>query len=217
MEIKNNSISIFPKRKDLHGIFALLYNITQKYSSRYFLDDGSTTTFNVTSLDKYYADTKQHYFSITGIDSFKITFDAPFLLSGYSISNIIRYGSNTFPHSWEIYGQSLTNENIYYLLDSQEKVFFCRTNNYLCNDEQILTFDTTKVYKSQRAFKTFKFKQIKNSGSYDYILMRAIDLYGTLCGKDQSCSFIHFMYRSKKSKRTIPSVHIIFITFTIKN
>ena len=215
MEIENNSISIFSKRKDLHGIFALLYNITKKYSSRYFLDDGSTTGYNVTSLDKYYAETEQYYFSDNGIDSFTITFDAPFLLSGYSISNIIRDSNNSFPHSWEIYGQSLTNENIYYLLDSQEKVFFCGVNHYNCNDEQILTFDTTKIYKSQRAFKTFKFKQIKNSGSHNYILMRAIDLYGTLCGKDMSCSFIHYTCRPRK--RIISSIHIIFITFTIKN
>ena len=215
MEIENNSISIFAKSKDLHGIFALLYNITKRYSSRYFLDDGSITENNVTSLDKYYADTKQHYFSTFGIDSFKITFDAPFLLSGYSISNIIRDNHNTFPHSWKIYGQSLTNENIYYLLDSQEKVFFCGTGIYQCNNEQTLSFDTTKVYKSQRAFKTFKFKQIQNSRQNKYILMRAIDLYGTLCGKDQSCSFIHYTCRPKK--KIIPSVHLIFITFTIKN
>ena len=190
--VNNNSISIFKKTKDdIHGIFALLKDLNRFTKSRYNLTDESLKQDKVWNLDQYYEE-KRYYISDENVTEFSITFDSPFLLSGYSISNAKSSDNNTFPRDWAIYGQSLQNQKHLIPLDKRVNQYFCGQGIRACVDENIRTYDTLSVYQSRRAFKTFIFRQIENSWGKNYILMRAIDLYGTLCGQDGSCSFIHF-------------------------
>ena len=211
-EINNNSISIFPKKnEDIHGIFALLKDLNGDYRSRYKIN--SLSENSVAPIDKYY-NGGTGYISNENDLIINITFDSPFLLSGYSISNkVYQDDKNSFPSNWVLYGQNPTNSNSFYVLDTQTDQQFCNTK-FTCTEEHINTYDTTKVYRAMKPFKTFIFHQLKNSCGFDYILMKAFDLYGTLCGIDGKCSFIHYTCRSYKAIKKTFVVCVVFLIFS---
>ena len=189
----------------------MLKDLNSDYNSRYSISSKSVLT-DVTNIDKYY-NKSAHYHSDDNDLQINITFDSPFLLSAYSICNKVHTSySNSFPKEWILYGQSLTNPEKFYVLDNQNNQQFCgeRTS---CREEQIKTYDTTTVYRKMKPFKTFIFHQLKNSYNYSYILLRAIDFYGTLCGQDGKCSFIHYTCNPKKGVKN-HKFCIVFLIFS---
>ena len=188
LRVDVNSISIFQKeKKNMHGIFSLLQtlNLETRYSitSRKPANKG----FVVTNLDKYY---KQHlcYQSSSEDPSFIVTFDSPFLLSGYSISNHISGGGNSFPRDWSLFGSNSQNLETLKLIDQKKDQLFCE-NAAVCETMHINTYSTMNVYKNYKPYRTFFFNQTRNSCDEPYLLMRAIDFYGVLCPQTGPCGF----------------------------
>ena len=213
MTTENYSISVFNNKKnDMHGIFALLHDINGHYASRYKIEDeNSRPNGEAYNLDKYYEGEGYWLQTNENVFSFNITFDSPFLLAGYSLCNQIHQAANSFPSSWNIYGEINGHR---YKLDTRHDVSFCEEGKNVCSEENIRTFDTINVYRSQKAVNRIIFEQTANSVNKPYVYMRALDLYGTLCGKDQFCSFIH--YTCEYKKRYLKPVLLWISIFTMK-
>ena len=195
---ENYSLSLFNKREnDIHGMFALLHEITGQYATRYNITEKNERKgYEAFNLDKYYSENNFYLFSNEDTISFTITFDSPFLLAGYSMCNHrLINDSNSFPKSWNIYGEINGRR---YTLDKRTDVSFCEEGKTYCDKENIKTFNTINVYRSQRAVTKIIFEQTENSLNKQYIFLKSFDLYGTLCGKNQLCSFIHFTCESQK-------------------
>ena len=194
----------------MHGIFSLLQslNLESRYtiSSRQPEQSGHV----VTNLDKYYSQTGLCYQSSSEDPSFIVTFDAPFLISGYSLSNKVGSGNNSFPRDWILYGsnsQDFSQETHLNILDKQENQLFCENQN-VCSTMHTNIYSTVNVYKRYIPYRTYFFKQTKSSVNRDYLLLRAIDFYGVLCPEEGNCDFPVITFKSN-SHILIPKAFFI--------
>ena len=178
----NQTFSIHQSNQSsIFGIFAFLKDLNGVYGSRYEIEcDNSSNINSLNSLDKFYEKEYLPYHSSTGFLEIKFRFDSPFLLRGYAISNGVQveYG-NSYPDSWEILGIDNKGRN---LLDKQENQQFC--DKYVCTKENPIGYSVRQVSKG---YKEFIFKQTHNSAGNDYIYMRSIDFFGTLCSSNSRC------------------------------
>ena len=194
-DFNNQPVSVLQNNlTTIHGIFSLLRQLNGNYSSRYIIDAEPRESYPISSLDQYFEWTaNEKYWSIDGSKTINITFDSPFLLSGYALSNGFQNSKtgNTFPSEWKIYGVT-ENENI--LLDEQSNQQFCGENVARCFNESVKGYSIKLQY---RAFKKFIFEQTKNSGGFEYLFLRSFDLFGTLCGINDQCNYHFFQLTAK--------------------
>ena len=196
----------------IHGIFSLLHELNGDFGTRYNIEANPREEFSAESLDRYFEWTdNKKYWAVDGSKNITINFNEPFLLSGYAISNGVQDSTgNTFPTAWKLYGfDNETNKRI--LLNKQTNQEFCGKRNKACKTESVKGFYISFQY---RAFKSFIFEQTTNSGGNDYIFMRSIDLFGTLCGINGQCNF-HFYQLTSKVK--IKQGEIVLVSIFILN
>ena len=204
-DFNNQPISILQNNlTTIHGIFALLRQLNGSYGSRYQIEANPRENFPKESLDQYYEWTdNKKYWSEEGNKTITIQFDSPFLLSGYALSNGVQnIDGSTYPTGWKIYGEINSK---FILLDEQKNQQFCGENIIKCRTEHIKGY---KIKFQYRAFNKFIFEQTTNSENQDYIFMRSIDLFGTLCGMNYQCNY-HFYQLTAQTKSTKCNIIIL--------
>ena len=211
------SVKFNQDENDLKGIFYYLNKANGKYASRYSIEGeknkDAENPGSASYLDKYYNETKFHFWSSNENPSFSITFNSIFFMTGYGLSNRVSSGENTYPRSWSIYGISSNNEAS--LLDEQKNQTFCDKYESTCSKESINKYkiNINTNPRQNKGFKTFLFNQTKMSGSGSYLYLRAFELFGYLCSPDKTCRIIKptcnkYLYK-------IPIFIIFFTTILI--
>ena len=177
--LQNNMSSLF-------GIFAFLHDLNLEYQSRYNLTGPSRNEdlFPLSYIDQHYTKpSKASFVSQYDVCDFRIKFDSPFILTGYSIMNSIMDNGNTHPKSWEIYG---VKDNEKYLIETQKNQSFCMTTDGFCKTQQINGY---KLKRIPKGYKEFIFNQTESSAKKNYVVIESLDLFGVLCGIGQECKF----------------------------
>ena len=164
----------------IHGIFAFLRDLNGKYQSRYEIEQ--LPNDETVMVDRYFDSSHRYYQSENDHLEITIHFNSLFLLTGYAIGNASPSHYNSYPTGWNIFG--VDSNNIRHLLDSQTKQKF-GDNSAICTTEIIKGYQV----KTSFGYRKFIFQQTSNSLSHKYILLKGIDLYGTLCGIGQKCKF----------------------------
>ena len=212
-DFSNQPISILQNNlTTIHGIFSLLRQLNGSYGSRYEINANPEASYSTNSLDKYYEyKGVDGYRSENGKKTITIKFDSPFLLSGYALSNSAHHISgNSYSTGWKMLG---VTDDKHILLDEQFSQTFCIEGEGKCHTEKILGFNIKLQY---RAFKTFIFEQTSNSYNNDYVYLKSIDLFGTLCGINDQCNYHFFQLTVKTNphKCNIIILHSFFFCLT---
>ena len=191
----------------IHGIFAFLQELNGKYSSRYEIEANPLNEGDVGKIiDNYYSEQNIPYRSQEGKNEITFRFKSPLLLTGYAIGNSTPDSSNSYPEAWNIIG--IDDSKNRYIIDTQTEQKFCYNNLTYCPTEIIKGY---KISKRVRGFKEFVFQQTKNSDHHSYVLLRAIDFFGTLCGINKSCSFSFYSCIVRTSNLRSPVIITIYL------
>ena len=205
LSIHQNNLS------SLHGVFAFLKELNGKYGSRYTIegshhDQDHYSTF----LDKYYENNDNYVFWSTEEDpEIIIRFNSTFLLTGYALMNGVQASSNSAPTGWDIYGVDSRGTKI--LLDKQSDQKFCETKSqrFQCS---IMSIKGYQIKTQFKGFKEFIFHQTENSNKFKWLFLKSIDLFGTLCGIGEKCTFKVITCNIKRGLHTNLIFIIIFFS-----
>ena len=212
-EFNNQPISVLQNNlTTIHGIFAFLKNLNEKTRTRYAIISYEKSGYINQCLDDYYEyEGNSRYWSQENHFNISIVFDSPFLLSGYAISNGVfnTNEGNSYPKEWRMIGVDMnTGQNV--VLDTQKNQKFCEDN--ICKEEVVKGY---RVKKSYKAFKEFIFEKTNTGGSDNYLFMKSIDLFGTLCGKKGQCDFHYFQLSCGMKKSIECSMNVFIFDFMI--
>ena len=161
-EFNNQPIGVLQNSySTIRGIFAFLRTLNGGYGTRYTIDSHQiSSSYPSLSIDRYYEWTNKYtYQSVEGKLDIKITFDSPFILTGYAVCNGVHLDTgNTYPTGWQIIAiNEKTNKEI--ILDEQKEQKFCASDSVVCATETVKGYGIKRSLKSIQGYKEFIFRQ----------------------------------------------------------
>ena len=182
-----SNYTLISTNSDNHGIFykkAVNYQIFVEFGSK---------EFNASQLT--HAEEKSSYWRSSATKpQIHVKFSHPVLITDYTL---FKNEYNSCPKIFALYGKL---NGRYRELDKRED-----TTSF--NDKGQCTKEINVTYQTKKSFltKNIILKQYKSTMNVDYLLLRAIELYGFVC---KSCEMIHVTCSLKKN-RLVFSIFII--------
>ena len=171
------------------------------YNSRYSIKGEPREGNTIDCIDKISHQKK--YRSIDNYLNLTFSFDSPFLVTHYSLTNAVPDGSNSFPKSWQLFGRD--ERGLLHMIDERNDQNFANGRSQVTK-----TFST----KARKVYKEFVWQQKESNFGFPYAMLKHFDFFGVLCGKTGKCSTPLFNGTCRNKKvSSFSIIHSLLVLF----